>query len=118
MPYRFFIFIKKDSEFSLDYLSKILRDWNTTEVKDGLIIKVRGYVFQITINNQPHVANETLELIKSTDLPENIKTNLRIEVSGEDDYDIEFFNDYLLILENISKENGLIIFNLNSNEAS
>ncbi|WP_276682440.1 hypothetical protein [Thalassolituus oleivorans] len=116
MPYRSFIFLKKNSELSLDSLSKSLRDWNTTEVKDGLIINVRGYVFRITINNQPHVANETLELIKSTDLPGNIKTDLRIEISGEDDYDMEFFNDYLLILEKISENNGLVIFNSISNE--
>tara|TARA_R110002050_G_scaffold45646_1_gene107877 strand:+ start:924 stop:1280 length:357 start_codon:yes stop_codon:yes gene_type:complete len=116
MPYRSFIFLKNNSELNLNSLSKSLRCWNTTEINDGLIINVRGYVFRIMVNNRPHVTNETLELIKNTDLPGNIKTDLRIEVSGEDDYDMEFFNDYLLILEKISKNNGLVIFNSTSNE--
>lgn len=77
------------------------------------------YRLSIAFSEEEYVNEEALEIAQQQQLDynENIfdKTQLetcckRFEVWGDDDFDMDYFNDSLFVIEAIEKFNGIIIF--------
>jgi len=81
----------------------------------------RDYHFYINLSNEPHVIEEAIEFSENSkndwaENPFDIKKlkscNKRFEIWGEEDYDMDYFNDSLFIIEQIEKFSDIIIFHL------
>ncbi|OMQ11732.1 hypothetical protein [[Flexibacter] sp. ATCC 35103] len=77
------------------------------------------YQFYIAFSQEEYVNEEALELAQENELDwnENVidKAKLetchkRFEIWGDDDFDMDYFNDSLFIIEQIEKFNDVIIF--------
>lgn len=77
------------------------------------------YNFYIYLSDEEHVNEEATEIANDQDVDwnenifdkEKLKTcKKRFEVWGDDDFDIDYFNDSLFIIEQIENFNNIIIF--------
>ena len=79
------------------------------------------YNFYICLSNDEHIIDEAKEFAQDTkldyaeehfDREKLIISNKRFEIWGDDDYDMDYFNDSLFIIEEVEKFSDIIIFYL------
>ncbi|PZR22645.1 MAG: hypothetical protein DI535_25700 [Citrobacter freundii] len=127
--YQYLAFIQPDSDAEPGKLKHYLESFYAGGVRppqiiltDKLItVAFDSYNFRIHYSDEPHVAVEAAELAEDSDADwsekhfdkEKLKSSSkRFELSGDPDYDMDYFNDSLYIVEIIEKFNGVIVFNI------
>ncbi len=74
-----------------------------------------AYKFTFNLNKEKWVIEESIDIAESfgkkrPDYYRIKNSKERIEFYGKEDFNMDFFNDYLLILENIQREMNVTIF--------
>ncbi len=82
---------------------------------DRIEILFPVYKFIFTLNKEDWVQEESKDIAETfgknrTDYNRISNSQKRIEFYGEEDFNMDYFNDYLLILENIQREMHVTIF--------
>ena len=131
--YSYLAFIPPTSDADIKVLKKYLDSFYThsgivkkpsISLKDNKITVTfdDDYKFFISLSGKEHVIEEAIEFAESggldwTDKPFNIEKlitcNKRFEIWAQEDYDMDYFNDSLYIIEQIEKFKDVIIFYLN-----
>lgn len=127
--YQYQAFIQPDSDADLTVLKNKLESFyaktksppNISQVDKTITVAFDNYKFQIFLSDEGHVIEEAAEIAndRATDYAENnfdkekLKTSSkRFEISGEDDIDMDYFNDSLFIVEATEKFKGVIVFDV------
>jgi len=131
--YSYLAFIEPGSNANLETLKNNLDKFYTKPTiknKPEIILKERsitltfndGYSFYINLSNEKHVNVEAREfagrgvsdwLEKPVDKEKLNSCTSRFEIYGDDDYNMNYFNDSLYIIEYIGIFKGVIVFFLN-----
>ncbi|QSW88124.1 hypothetical protein J0383_17880 [Flavobacterium endoglycinae] len=105
-----------------DYLEDFYQEENPEILLSNNEIKITfddEYNFYIYLATEEHVNQEALEIADDleTDFNENLydkeklkASKKRFEMWGDPDFDMDYFNDSLFIIEQIEKFNDIIIF--------
>jgi hypothetical protein len=127
--YQYLAFIQPDSDADLTVLKNNLESFyaksgrrpNISQTDKVITVNFDNYKFEISLSDGSHVIEEAAEIAndRATDYAENnfdkekLKTSSkRFEISGEDDLDMDYFNDSLFIVETIEKFKGVIVFDV------
>jgi hypothetical protein len=89
-----------------------------------ITVSYSEYNFFIFLSDEEHVLEEAIELADTDDTgldwadqpfdKDKLKTCAkRFEMWGEEDYDMDYFNDSLFIIQTIEQFSGMIIFFMN-----
>lgn len=129
MSYQYFALIHNDSNADINVLKENLDVFYSKTSKKPTIsltdkelkISFTDFDFQIYLSEEKSVLEESVEMADDFKVDysemefdkEKVKTcSKRFEISADDDFDMEYFNDSLFILEQIEKFNGITIFNI------
>ena len=105
-----------------DYLEDFYQEENPEILLSNNEIKITfddEYNFYIYLATEEHVNQEALEIADDleTDFNENLydkeklkASKKRFEMWGDPDFDMDYFNDSLFIIQQIEKFNDIIIF--------
>jgi hypothetical protein len=127
--YQYLAFIQPDSDADLTVLKNNLESFyaksgrrpNISQIGKVITVDFDNYKFEISLSDGSHVIEEAVEIANDrvTDYAENnfdkekLKTSSkRFEISGENDIDMDYFNDSLFIVETIEKFRGVIVFDV------
>ena len=124
MSYMHFIFQKEKSEDLIGKIGNILESMysqdskNKAEVivsKDRVSLKFADYQFTYAYIGEDWVQEESRDIADTFGKNRKDQSILRdsksrIEFYGDDDFDMNYFNDYLLMLERIQRQLPVIIF--------
>lgn len=124
--YSYSAYITPSSNADITVLKDYLEDFYQEENPEILLsdneIKItfdNEYNFYIYLATEEHVNQEALEIADDleTDFNENLydkeklkASKKRFEMWGDPDFDMDYFNDSLFIIEQIEKFNDIIIF--------
>ncbi|MEO6305219.1 MAG: hypothetical protein ABIP51_18815 [Bacteroidia bacterium] len=131
--YSYLAFIEPGSDANLEILKTNLDEFYakpTITNKPDITLNSRsitltfndGYAFYINLSNEQHVNGEAKEFADTNDLDwyekpvdkeKLLSCTSRLEIYGEDDYNMNYFNDSLYIVETIGAFKGVIVFFLN-----
>ena len=130
MSYQYFALIQPDSNAdilalkeNLDAFYSKLSNKPTISLQDkNITIAFGSFTFQIFLSEDDSVLEESIEMADDfkTDYAENEfdkeklkRCSKRFDISGsDDDYDMDYFNDSLFILEQIEKFKGITILRI------
>jgi hypothetical protein len=127
--YQYLAFIQPDSDADLTVLKNNLESFyekssrrpNISQRDKVITVDFDNYKFEISLSDGSHVIEEAAEIAndRATDYAENnfdkekLRTSSkRFEISGEDDIDMDYFNDSLFIVETTEKFRGVIVFDV------
>jgi hypothetical protein len=127
--YQYLAFIQPDSDADLTVLKNNLESFyakssrlpKISQIDKAITVDFDNYKFEIFLSDGSHVIEEAAEMANDrvTDYAENsfdkekLKTSSkRFEISGEDDPDMDYFNDSLFIVETTEKFKGVIVFDV------
>ncbi|WP_394776631.1 hypothetical protein [Flavobacterium sp.] len=129
--YSYLAFIAPTSDANLIALKNNLESFyqSVTENKPEIVLENNqinlvfedNYRLYIAFSEEAYVNEEALEIAAESKLDWNetafdkakLETcNKRFEVWGDDDFDMEYFNDSLYIIEEIERFNDVVIFNM------
>lgn len=129
--YSYLAFIAPTSDGNLIALKNNLETFykSVTENKPEILLENEqinlvfedNYRLYIAFSEESYVNEEALEIAAESKLDWNetafdkakLETcNKRFEVWGDDDFDMEYFNDSLYIIEEIERFNDVVIFNM------
>ena len=122
--YSYLVLLTDESDFSLAELAARLEHFygkagqgNVAVVtkEESLKVKVGDYAFQLHYNQEDYVVEESQEIAEdaATNHPDKARIaacRRRLEIAGEDDPDMDYFNDSLYLLEIIETFSGVFIF--------
>jgi len=124
--YSYSAYITPSSNADITVLKDYLEDFYQEENPEILLsdneIKINfdnEYNFYIYLATEEHVNQEALEIADDleTDFNENLydkeklkASKKRFEMWGDPDFDMDYFNDSLFIIQQIEKFNDIIIF--------
>lgn len=131
--YSYLAFIQPTSDADIDVLKMNLDKFYSNQqldaqpkislVDDKITLTFNGkYNFYICLSDDEHIIDEAKEFAQNQEFDwadepfdkEKLKiSNKRFEVWGDDDYDMDYFNDSLFIVEQVEKFSDIIIFYLN-----
>ena len=123
MAYEHFILIGNHSDFTLTALAEKIKgiNWGSHQVtitptSTAISISINGWQFEIEMNEEAYVLEESEEMANDHaqhhDLFEQIKScQKRLEIGGDPDFDMEYFNDFCFILEKIESFQHTFTFN-------
>ncbi len=115
MSYQAFIYTKEKYNIDTGKVIDTLKNFKCDVNNQTINIHVGEYRFSITINDNPEVNSESLELIHQNKLPKDIQTNIRLELSGDEDINMDYFNDYIFITTTLT-DKGYIVYDLAGEE--
>lgn len=131
--YQYFGIIPNDSKASLEGIEKNLKAFyeksTGSEGKPTITLKAKeinisfpsGYQFNIGLSDEEHVHAEAQELAEDFKVDWNEKSidkqvietsRARFEMSADEDFDMDYFNDSLFIVEQLEKEDGVVVFSI------
>jgi len=130
--YSYLAFIQPTSDADIEVLKKNLDTfYNNSNVEEKPCISLKNnkiiinfsekYKFYIYLSEKEYVIEEAEEFAQNGGLdwadkpfdPKKLKTcRKRFDIWGEDDYDMDYFNDSLYIIEQVEKFSDVIIFYL------
>ena len=123
MAYQAFILLPSDSEASIEDVRRILEDYYSGDVRDitfndnenKLTVTIDDWDLSINRNSKPHVIEESREMAdkfagQRPDKNEIASSGVRLEVSTDDDDNMDYFNDYLEIIEKLGNFKGAKIW--------
>lgn len=131
MSYQYFALIQPDSDADISKLKENLDAFYANKSKqpsisledNSILVDFEDFDFEIYYAEDEHVIDESIEMSEDFEVDFNEmaidkeKVKLcakRFEISGsDDDFDMNFMNDSLFILEQIEKFKGVTILNLN-----
>lgn len=104
------LFFKKFQEKPIFYL------------KEELKISFDEYNFYITINDEPYILEELSEILEERqndyvgnpiNKNEIMQSRYRFELWGDDDFDMDYFNESLFFIEFFESNSNYVIFEVN-----
>jgi hypothetical protein len=128
--YNYFALIKPGSQADIKQLAEKIkafyannkRQITVLQNKDNILVTIDSYNFKIVLVDNEDVLAESKEMSNHynqdyASIPID-KTNFenckrRFEISGEEDFDMDYFNDSLYILECIEQFDGVTILSVN-----
>ena len=121
--YGYLVLIERSSEITIEALKKCFLDAYQRDSRsvlidhqeNELIIRIDNYSFNILLKQSPDVQKEAFELSNAYLWHHAKKAKLAqcdicLEISGEPDPDMEYFNDSLKVIDTISVFKGTYIF--------
>lgn len=128
--YNHLAFIYPESNVTIEDVKISLEEFYTNkkikpsimQSDNDIVLKFDNYKFHIHLSKDKHVIEEAREIAEDRNIDwadkkfdkELLKqSSSRLEIWGEEDFDMDYFNDSLLIVETIGKLDGLTIFEVN-----
>lgn len=115
MSYKAIALISKNSDLDfsgvLDELDKftVLRS-----EKSKALIDVNGYQFECIFRQEKFVQEETEDLLATNKVikPNFLPGNIRVEIYGPDDINMDHFNDFILIIGKLASHPSILVYEL------
>ncbi|HMV42786.1 MAG TPA: hypothetical protein PK079_20155 [Leptospiraceae bacterium] len=121
--YNHFIFSNLDANQLLDRIYNSIQNTFSKRNKKPNIhlenskieIQYSDYLFTFLLIDEDWVLEESKDIAErfaKTEIQKEViyHSKKRVEFWGNDDYQMNYFNDYLILLENIQKDSDVIIF--------
>lgn len=115
MAYNAYVLIDKNNRLSfLDILKELKKYSINTITSNQGCINIENYKFMLTFNEESYVEEEAKDLlhghkdvlVKSNFVPDNT----RLEIHGEDDPNMDYFNDFLHIISKLAEHPSLLVY--------
>jgi hypothetical protein len=119
MSYQAFILLPSDTDVSLEEVRRILEDYYSDDARDvdfketenKLTVTIDDWRLSVNLNSKPSVIVESKEMAEAfaggrADQNEIASSGVRLEISGGDDDEMDYFNDYVEILEQLEDFKG------------
>lgn len=119
MAYEALILLPSDSDVSIEQIHQIFETYYSSKPNDvtfnvkesRLIITIDNWDFRIDLNSEPHVIEESKDLANlfaegRADKDKIALSGIRLEISTDDDDEMDFFNYYVESLEQLEKLKG------------
>lgn len=120
MAYQAFVLLPSDSDASIEEVRRILEDYYSDDERDVTFNETENKLtvtiddewdLYIDRNSKPHVIRESQEMAEMfaaqrPDKDEIASSGVRLEISTDDDDDMDYFNDYVEILEQLESFPG------------
>jgi hypothetical protein len=119
MGYQSFILLPTDTDVSIEKIRRVLEgyysgDAGTVSFESAdtrLTVTIDGWNCAISLNSKPSVIEESKEMAemfaaKRADKDAIAASGVRLEISTDDDENMDFFNDYVEITEQLGKFEG------------
>lgn len=123
MSYQAFILLPSDSDVSIEDVRQALENYYVDDPRDiafdtadnSLDVAIEDWDLYVTVNSSPHVVEESEEMAEMfanqrPDKDEIAACGKRLEISSEEDEDMDYFNDYIEIIEQLGKFKGAKIW--------
>jgi hypothetical protein len=119
MAYHAFALIHADSDIDFavitDRLTDRLRHMKVLRVGSSIQVFYRGWTINLNFVAAPHVVAESGEIAGNfaEGRPDRTKIsgcNTRIEITGDVDPDLDHFNDYVGVLDVLSRFDNIVLF--------
>ena len=113
------VLVSQDFPKSFDDILDSFQDLKVVKCSDmNAFIQINDFNFNFNFNNDDSVVLETLEILKKGGYVNDgfVPGRSRIEISGDDDPNMDYFNDFLMILSSLSKQSGLLVYELAAQE--
>jgi|GEM_PF-3565894 len=121
--YEHLILIGEDSDFNIHILKEKINgiNWGRNQVEiigteDSISLTINGWHFEIGLIDSAHVMQESEEIAndkaKDHELYSTIKScKRRLEIGGDPDFDMAYFNDFCLVLGKIESFSSVYTLN-------
>jgi hypothetical protein len=119
MAYEAFVLLPSDSDVSIEKIHQIFKTYYSSKSNDvtfnvkesKLTITIDNWNFRIDLNSEPYVIEESKDLAdlfakNRLDKNEIASSGIRLEISTDDDDEMDFFNYYVESLEQLEKLKG------------
>jgi hypothetical protein len=127
MGYRLLVMLADDTDFTLEEFEKRLKkNKPLSEAKverdgDSIKITIDKFSFDIGVSSEPSVVEESAEIAAQFASDRKDKSKIaackrRIEFESHDDPNLDYFNDYLFVTEEIEAFKGVYIFDPQAGE--
>lgn len=115
MAYSAFIFSSQKEFSNIDDLMTLLSDFHPKrKSNDSLTISIGKYRFTITTNSDKVMLPEVKQFIANGAIRKDTIDTFRFELSGEDDSNMDYFNDFIFIASRISSHPAFEIYDIAS----
>ncbi len=115
MAYSAYVLINKDNKLSFSNILKELNKYSIDAITSNqACINIENYKFMFDFNEESYVEEETKELLQEHQevFVSNrfVPSNTRIEIHGQDDPNMDYFNDFLHIMSKLAKHPSLLVY--------
>lgn len=122
MAYKALILLPSDTDASIDGARRVLEDFYADDAGDvafetsenRLTVTIDDWNCRIALNSRPSVLEESQEMASHfpdrADKDQIASSGVRFEVTTDDDAEMDFFNDYILIIEKLGEFKGAKIW--------
>lgn len=121
MAYNAYVLIDKNNKLSFSDILKELDKYSVNTITSNqAYINIENYKFMFDFNEENHVEQETKELLQEHQEVSVksgfVSSNTRIEIHGQDDPNMDYFNDFLHIISKLAKHPSLLVYELAGEE--
>lgn len=115
MAYNAYALIDRNNKLSFADILEELSSYPVNFISSNeACIDTGNYKFNLYLNEDNYIEDETNELLRqyeSTLSKSNFRSsNMRIEVYGEDDPNMDYFNDFLHIISKLAKHPSILVY--------
>lgn len=113
MSYEALVLINKSVDLDLPkILDGLIRYAVIKTSENEAVIGVNDYKFKFTFRQKDSVLKEAKELLEGNEKLKNnfIPGDTRVEIYGPDDPDMDYFNDFILIVSQLAKHPSLLVY--------
>ena len=82
---------------------------------EDIILHINEYQFILKINDEVEIKEEIQGLINIGKISKDIRSDIRLEIYGQDDFNMDYFNDFTFIVSALNKS-GFVIYSLAGEE--
>ncbi|MAD47323.1 MAG: hypothetical protein CMI02_05210 [Oceanospirillaceae bacterium] len=115
MSYESFAFVKFDEEITNSRILSSLNEFKTEVDGEDIILHINEYQFILKINDEVEIKEEIQGLINIGKISKDIRSDIRLEIYGQDDFNMDYFNDFTFIVSALNKS-GFVIYSLAGEE--
>lgn len=121
--YEHLILIHENSNFDFEELIKKIEtiNWGSNKVviktkKDSAKLLINDWEFELAMDAATHIQEESIEMADEFASSNPLKSKIascskRLLIGGTPDYDMEYFNDFVFVLEKIESFSDVYTFN-------
>ena len=106
---------KFDEEITNSRILSSLNEFKTEVDGEDIILHINEYQFILKINDEVEIKEEIQGLINIGKISKDIRSDIRLEIYGQDDFNMDYFNDFTFIVSALNKS-GFVIYSLAGEE--
>lgn len=121
MSYSAFVLIDRSGDLNFSSVLAELKEYELTKLSETeASLNIKGYSFRLFYRKESFVLEESENLVRQYENsefdPKFEPSDARVEILGESDPNMDYFNDFLLVLEKLAENPSLAVYEEASEE--